>query len=200
MTVTVVVPTIPSRHDLFLQALNSVGNQTVRDVQVFAMSDGPDPDLAGIIADSQYPGVRRIYADCGLRVIPLGRQWHPPGWGAAQRLVAGYLCETEFMAYLDDDNIWEPEHLEVLLAAVEGHDFAFSQGLWPSGQVVGDAPEMGHIDTSLILHRTELLRKSTWDPADDYIADGRVVERWVAAGATWACVPRQTLIYRHRGH
>ena len=196
MTVTVVMPTIAERHDRFLQALDSVGRQTVEDVQVFVMPDGPDTALADIISASTAAGVWGLYSNGRVRIIPLGRRWHPPGWGAAQRLVAGYLCETEFMAYLDDDNIWEPEHLEVLLAAVEGHDFAFSQGRWPTGQIVGEKPEVGYIDTSLVLHRTELLRTSTWNPADDYIADGRLFERWAAAGATWACVPRITMIYR----
>ena len=196
-----VMPTIPERHAIFLIALDSVGRQTwVDDVTVFAMPDGPDPDLARVIAESDYPGVRFIADHDRLRIIPLGRRWHPPGWGAAQRLVAGFLAETEYIAYLDDDNIWKPDHLALLLAAVQGKDFAFSQMVIPGGRILGDAPVMGHIDTSLILHRTDLLHRSRWDPTDDYIADGRVVERWVAAGATWAFVPRPTLIYRAREH
>jgi len=201
VTVTVVIPTIPERHDAFLIALDSVGRQTVEDVVVFAMPDGPDPDLERIVAESDCPGVRFIADHDRLRIIPLGRRWHPPGWGAAQRLVAGYLAETEYIAYLDDDNAWKPDHLEGLLSAIAGgYDFVFSQMVIPGGRVIGDSPVMGHIDTSMILHRTELLRKSTWDPTEGYGNDGWLAERWVAAGARSLCVERPTVIYRRGEH
>ncbi|MCL2640054.1 MAG: glycosyltransferase [Phycisphaerales bacterium] len=46
--------------------------------------------------------------------------------GGAMRTVLSYLANSRYVAYLDDDNWWGPGHLRGLLAAIEGHDWAYS--------------------------------------------------------------------------
>ena len=196
--ITIVVPTIPSRHDLLGRALDSIRAQTFTDYEVWVMSDGPDewvPD---------WRGAQRLIG------VPLGRRWQK--WGAVQKLVAGYLCQTEFMAYVHDDDYWKPNHLELLMAAINTPmsgrhedfppgadpiypDFVYSKIDWCGGIIGTDPPACGQIDTGCILHRTELLRVSTWDPQGGYALDWELVERWVAAGARWTFVPEVTLVY-----
>jgi glycosyltransferase involved in cell wall biosynthesis len=184
-TVTVVIPTLHHRHVQLQQALASIAAQTFQDFVVFVMPDGPDPGLADVLRDN--PLQDRI------EIIPLGRQWHI--YGAPQRLVAGYLARTEFMAYLDDDNLWLPRHLELLLDAIAGHDFAFAAQERPDGIVFDGEAVIGKIDTSSMLHRTEAIRLAQWPVDNIHVADGLFAERLVAAGATYAFVPQVTNVY-----
>jgi glycosyltransferase involved in cell wall biosynthesis len=184
-TVTIVLPTLHHRHPQLQEALASIAAQTFQDFVVFVMPDGPDPELAEVLrGDALWDRIA---------IIPLGRPWHI--YGAPQRLIAGYLARTEFMAYLDDDNLWLPRHLELLLTAVDGHDFAFAAQERPDGVVFDGEPCIGKIDTSALLHRTEAIRLAQWPIDHIHVADGLFAERLVAAGATYAFVPEVTNIY-----
>lgn len=192
-TVTIVIPTLHHRHESLQKALESIAAQTFQDFVVMVMPDGPDPTLAECLSRSTFSTVRQMWENRQIEILPLGRTWHV--YGAPQRLVAGYLVHTEFMAYLDDDNLWLPQHLELLLAAVEGHDFAFAQQDRTDGIVFDGEPKIYKIDTSALLHRTECIRLAQWPIDNIHIADGLFVERLVEAGATYAFVPTITNIY-----
>lgn len=49
--------------------------------------------------------------------------------GGVLRSVLSQLSNAPRIAYLDDDNWWAPDHLQSLLKAIEGHDWAWS-GRW----------------------------------------------------------------------
>src|ERR1017187_2691148 len=133
---------MPHRHELLARALRSLDAQTLQDFTVMGLPDGPDPLLE--VADD-------------VRVVPLGRHYSI-GWGAVQRPVAGYLCDTEYIAYLDDDNEYLPHHLQTLMDAIGDKDMVFSQMLMPDGSVLFDGEvRVGKIDSSVILHRTDAL-------------------------------------------
>jgi hypothetical protein len=51
---------------------------------------------------------------------------HPARDGGALRTILSYAAHSRYVAYLDDDNWWAPQHLSSLLAAVEHHQWAFS--------------------------------------------------------------------------
>jgi hypothetical protein len=42
------------------------------------------------------------------------------------RTILSYAANSRYLAYLDDDNWWAPDHLRSLLAAIDGHDWAWS--------------------------------------------------------------------------
>jgi hypothetical protein len=42
------------------------------------------------------------------------------------RTVLTYLANSRYVAYLDDDNWWADHHLRTMLAAIAGHDWAYS--------------------------------------------------------------------------
>jgi hypothetical protein len=56
--------------------------------------------------------------------------------GGCLRTVLSLLANAPYVAYLDDDNWWEPSHLSSLLGAVRGHQFAYSQR-WLVDEVTG---------------------------------------------------------------
>jgi hypothetical protein len=49
---------------------------------------------------------------------------HPAYDGGSLRTVLSFLANAPYVAYLDDDNAWAPEHLRVLLDAVQGRAWA----------------------------------------------------------------------------
>ncbi len=153
--------------------------------------NGPDPEL------------RELREEFDFHTVPLGSPHPTPGhWN---RVLGGLIAMTEYTAYLDDDNFWLPNHLELLVAALDENPdagFAYSQFNW-CGQIKGDGrPRVTEIDASVLVHRTGLLREhGTWDPhmladdADPYSCDGLLVERWLRRGVTFAFVPQVTMIY-----
>jgi hypothetical protein len=46
--------------------------------------------------------------------------------GGALRTILSYAAHSRYVAYLDDDNWWAPEHLPSLLEAIREHDWAYS--------------------------------------------------------------------------
>ena len=121
-TVSVVIPT-RDRAALLREALASV-----REIE------GPDLVLDIIVADNgsndETPEVAREF---GARLVRAVR----PGAGAARN--AGLRAATgEFVAFLDDDDVWLPGHLRPHLALLDQHpDFA---GV--VGQVANASPDL----------------------------------------------------------
>jgi glycosyltransferase involved in cell wall biosynthesis len=50
----------------------------------------------------------------------------PPGDGGALRAVMTYLANSPYVAYLDDDNWWEPMHLYQMRRAMDDAEWAFA--------------------------------------------------------------------------
>jgi hypothetical protein len=51
---------------------------------------------------------------------------HPATDGGSLRAMLSFMANTRYVAYLDDDNSWEPDHLASVLQAVQGKAWAFS--------------------------------------------------------------------------
>ena len=99
---------IPSRNrpELVCRAVQSVLNQTFRDIEAVVVVDGPDP--ATLRALEQI-------ADPRVRVIAL-----PESVGGSQaRNIGAQQAFGEWVALLDDDDEWLPGKVEKQLAAAE---------------------------------------------------------------------------------
>jgi glycosyltransferase involved in cell wall biosynthesis len=186
--VSVVTPTW-QRHDVLLKrCIRSVAMQTYEHVEHIVVSDGPDDELATLVPD-------------GVRYEALPDHDPDQRWGTRARLRGIELARGEFIAYLDDDNAFRPDHLSRLVEALlnsPAADFAYSQMVVHQGggeSLVGAAPpQYCGIDTSIIVHRRELLEQATWRNSLPTI-DWDVVDRWLRAGAGWAWVPLVTVDY-----
>ncbi len=49
-----------------------------------------------------------------------------PGDGGALRAMLTYLANSPYVAYLDDDNWWAPEHLTQMRAAIDSAEWSFA--------------------------------------------------------------------------
>ena len=109
------------------EALDSVANQGIDDLQVIVVDDGSTDDLARI-AESH------TLAPQILSQEPLG---FSIAFNRAMRAAQG-----RYLAFVDCDDVWPPGHLKVMLAALakaEEADFVF-------GHVVNVDASLNHID------------------------------------------------------
>lgn len=100
-----VVTAIPTyrRPEALQAAVRSALGQTVRDQLVVVVDDGSG-ELPELPADPRLIAVsmRRNSGDCGV-----------------VRNVAMRLTRSRYVAFLDDDNVWEPDHLATALEVLE---------------------------------------------------------------------------------
>lgn len=97
-SVTVIVPT-RNRPDLLHEALDSVSRQTFNDFECVVVDDSSNPP-------AQIPDDRRFRL---VRIDGSG------GCSAARN--TGIVAATgTYVAFLDDDDLWTPDHLEHLMA------------------------------------------------------------------------------------
>lgn len=182
------------RHELLLdRCIPSVERQTYPAVEHIVVSDGPDAELR-----RKLPG--------SVQFHELGRhfQLFTQHWGALPRLLGTMVCHGRYIAYLDDDNEYLPEHIEKLVQELEtsGCGVAFSQQWrFPGGDTMGDGTvEHGYIDVSMLIHRAELLwQVGTWRSAG-YSSDWDLIERWRDGGVRFSFLPEWTSVYYHQGY
>lgn len=203
MRISVITPTWQRHQLLMTRCVSSVFGQTWPDVEHVVVSDGPDRELADLLAKDLWRRPRKTRA---LVFEQLSE--HLEGtvdYGSRARNRGVEVASGELVAYLDDDNAYRPQHLQLLADAVEssGADFAYSRMMvHPYGNTIGTIfPGYGGIDTSLIMHRADVPQKFGWWPlpheieGDKHAPDWGVVSRWLDAGATWVHVPEITLDY-----
>ena len=191
--VTAVTPTWQRHRLLLSRCVPSAAAQGYPALEHIIVSDGPDPVL------------RDKLAGRNARFEELPEHDPDAQWGHHARLHGIDLAKGDYIAYLDDDNSWHPDHVRLLTAALEdtGADFAYPlMAVHGRGEyVIGtDPPAEGQIDTSMIVHRRELLDVATWRwyPGIPTI-DWDLVSRWMAGGATWVRVNAVTCDYYFHG-
>lgn len=115
--ITVVLPT-RNRPDLLRRALASLLSQTFKDFEVLVVNDGGQ-DVVELAQEFQLAGLE----------IALFDHPHQRGQAAARNTALEQALGT-WIAYLDDDDAYLPDHLETLLGAVEdsGARVAFTEG------------------------------------------------------------------------
>lgn len=153
-------------------------------------------------------------ADCIATAIDFDRE------GAARtRQRALDLVQTGWVAFLDDDDRFLPEHLEVLADAAQqsGADYVFSYFYLDQRGNLSEQDPLGyfgkpfdpadpHETTITVLVRTELAKavgftdpERPLQPADVMGEDRRFLFGCLAEGATVLHVPRRTWIWNHHG-
>lgn len=190
--VSVITPTW-QRHDwLISRCIGSVQKQTYPNIEQIVVNDGPDPELA-----------RKLIAESPAWRVPVLFDQLPTHsgekWGTRGRRRGLELAKGEFIAYLDDDDAYRPEHCEVLAAVLATHPeagFAYTQ---MASHGVGDPVAIGSytlsaysIGTPMLMHRRELLDLATWGKPDS-MEDWNLVSRWLQFGIESRFVPQVTV-------
>jgi len=205
--VSVITPTW-QRAELLAAAIQNVRLQTYRPLEHVIVSDGDDRETARVAVSA---------LDCALfsdpsrdvrvRYVPLGRNWSsflPASFAAAPMTVGMLLASGTYQTWLADDEWMTLDHIEGLVNALEAADadLAYSRvrmyrnGSTPDqGYDIGtEPPELGQITN--VLYRAELLKHGLYPFGAGMTSDWACIERWLAAGARCAFVPRVTLTHR----
>ena len=110
-TVAVITPTIGSEY--LEEAVRSVALQSVPGVQHWIVVDGPEHERA---VDAAIAGWE---AKTNIRVVRLPQNVGAGGWNG-HRVYGSvpWIADTTHVAFLDEDNFWDQDHLESLLGAM----------------------------------------------------------------------------------
>ena len=161
MRVAVVTPTIGSEH--LIRCVDSVDKQTYSDLTHYVFIDGEQSELGVIDKIEGATKVRKVVLEENV-----GKGWY----GHRVYSACSFLVNADVICYLDEDNWYEPNHVEKLVDKIkQGNDWAYSLrkiydkdgnflcnddceslGKWP----VYFNDEVFHIDTSSFAVRRDI--------------------------------------------
>jgi hypothetical protein len=153
VSLSVRVKYAPDRLQLFLLSMR---RQRYENWEVVAVTDGPNPPAARLVAEMQDPRVRLIETE-----KPLGC------WGHPYRQLGLDACRGEYIGMSNDDNYYVPGYLEQMLDALEHADLAVCPMLhnyhaWARATAGGDL--------GCWIARASLVRQVPW-PGNYFSAD-----------------------------
>jgi glycosyltransferase involved in cell wall biosynthesis len=133
---TVLIPT----HDhveTLRYSVASVQRQTVQDFELFIVGDGVGAATRAIVSEF-------CAADRRIRFFDFAKG---PRKGEILRHEALRCAEGRFVAYLGDDDVWLPDHLEVLDALLRDADFGHTMqvGIDAEGRIVVMAADLQNV-------------------------------------------------------
>jgi hypothetical protein len=192
--VTVVTATWSRPKTVVEHAVTSVNRQGYSTLEHIVVIDGYHSETLKSLWDAGYgtTGMRRV--------VSLGRNWTSVagdgGTGVAPRVVGAYLAEGDIISYLDDDNDWEPDHVQNVVDVFRSDP---SYDVVLTGMCRGGpgfpAPVIGQVDTSGLAHKPHALVKANWTMGEGNCEDGRLAERWAQAGLHVGINPLPTVAY-----
>lgn len=113
--VSVIIPTY-NQSQLVLEAIESVLCQTHSDLEVLVVDDGSTDDTAKVVKKIKDNRIKYFYKE--------------NGGGASARNFALDRVNGHYIAFLDHDDLWRKNHLEIMLKALnhqEKYGMAYSQ-------------------------------------------------------------------------
>ena len=135
---SILLPTY-NRADVLLFAIRSVLNQTISDFELLIVGDGCADETADVVTG---------FADERIRWFDLPKA---PHFGYANRNVALREAGGELVAYMQHDDLWLPDHLEILGRRLEQHEIeiAYSLPIWviPRGLIAPLVFNLNHPET-----------------------------------------------------
>ena len=195
-TVSIICPTF-DRSDLLLRAIRSVCAQTDKDWILFVIGDKCPTLDATMNSLENMPDIRPFLFR--IRWWNLSKQ--SKKWGAVSRNYAlNRLAKTDWVAYLDDDNAWLPNHLSTLRAAAHlnpNAEAVFASLLVQDKPILCTEAVFGRVDASSFMHKRSLASEFGFWPMNNvgYANDWKFVEPWVAADVEFAFTKHATLVY-----
>lgn len=206
LTVACIIPT-HGRPDQLLRALESVLQQMAAPAEIVVVDDLDDERTAAVV---QLTAMRTE--------IPMRRVVNKAHLGASGSRNAGAAAsKAEFIAFLDDDDAWRPEHLARAMAEAERtgadavvsglcrirHDSTVQHIVMPSALAVGGQlfdKNFGLTGSNLLIRRSAFERVGGFDPALPVFNDWDFAIRMITEGVPYCVAPELTVEWReHAG-
>jgi glycosyltransferase involved in cell wall biosynthesis len=106
--ISVVIPT-HNRYNHLLKAVESVKNQTYKDIEIIVVNDGSTDKSY----EKNIDGVKMIH------LAKSTKSWLGYGCGAHPRNIGMKEAKGKYIAFLDDDDVWLPKKLEKQVNAMK---------------------------------------------------------------------------------
>ena len=201
-----IIPT-HGRPGLLSRALESVLQQTFAPAEIIVVDDLDDGPTAAVVQVS------------ALRTeVPMRRVINRLNPGASGSRNAGAAASrAEFVAFLDDDDAWRPQHLARAMAEIEHsgadavisglcrikHDGSIQPIVMPHrAEIAGRLfdKNFGMTGSNLVIRRSAFERAGGFDPALPVFNDWDFLIRMIGAGVEYGVVPELTVEWReHEG-
>jgi glycosyltransferase involved in cell wall biosynthesis len=198
-----VVPT-HGRPELLAECLVSIAAQTVRPSSVTVVSDDADPRSRDVVTT-----FAQAHPDLAVCFVP--RDPGRPG-ASASRNAGAQQGHSPVLAFLDDDDLWEPRYLEVALATLVGGSvdavvtsirrLPASPGSGPEVPLSGLSPRdvfrrAPHVTgSSIVLRREVFAELAGFDDGLPVQNDRDFFLRFLLAGRTYGVVTEPLVVIR----
>lgn len=175
-TITIILPTY-NREKTLIRAINSVLQQTYLDWKLYIIGDNC-PILEDLME------FKDIENDYRIEWWNLEKNYNDGGT-TPRNYALRMLLNTQWVTYLDDDNYWDIEHLDIFMNHIQskpGVSYGFSSFVInDETHILSTKPLLYRIDTSAIIHKNSLLQKyGYWKTRKEagYSHDWELVSRW----------------------
>ena len=195
-----------NRHDLLLEAIENVRQQTYRPLEHVIVADGPDETVRDIFKRGENERVNGIH-DVPIRFAELG--FHSSSLltdsiSAAPFMVAQLLARGEYQMWLaDDERMLVPDHIETLVNLLEQYDADFAypkvEMTWPDSDrrmVIGMNPPRNGQVTHMLYRRDALDKGALFRTHVGSGTDWDAFARLMASGCRWVFNPHVTLTHQ----
>jgi len=190
--VSIIIPTY-DREELLIKAVLSACLQTYLSKEIIVVGDSC-PTL---------PGELDAVCLSELAMPPIVTRNLPKNHGAGGAVPRNYgimLAGGDWIAYLDDDNQWKPNHLETAMTMlrISQAEFCVTSMEVDGVPMIFDEPAQGKMDTSCLIHSKDLVRRYGWwnDRTEaNYWHDWSFVRPWVEDGVTWCVTNNPSVLY-----
>lgn len=188
--ISIVIPTY-NREKNLKNALDSIFKQTYNNFEILLVGDNC-PVLENFVINYEFSKDNRF------KYFNLNEN-NGSGGAVPRNYALKMMCNSKWVAYLDDDNEWMPNHLESLVKCKNNNPdamYVFSSMIIDGKKLLFDEPKLGRIDTSCVMHKHELcIKYGLWKNRIEagYAHDWEFFSRW--KNEKWAITKEFTLLY-----
>ncbi|MCX5807070.1 MAG: glycosyltransferase family A protein [Proteobacteria bacterium] len=190
-----IVTTVYDRVDCLASCIKSVRNLNFQDYEHIIVADHPPQDIF-----LRFEKIIATAGDSRIFLYNLPKRTNDLGISPAE---FGLKRSTgKYIAFLDDDNGYLPNHFDILIDCLEDKStigFVYSSCLWNNEMILNySTPALGKIDLGQVLFR----RETFWNCIDDeldysgYAWDWYLIDDLISKGVTYTHIDQETFIFR----
>jgi len=180
MSVTIITPTYNRDEKILLRCIKSVDSQIYQNFKHIIIVDDNYFNEKYISNDfiKKYSSNSRIFITLGYR---------SNNYGNSPRQKCIDDTETDYIVFLDDDNIIFPNYLYEMINGIKNYDIGICKiihmgplppNLHPPPKILdGNPPKLRNIDTLQIIVKSDIMKKEGWEIDKGYLADGFTIEK-----------------------
>jgi glycosyltransferase involved in cell wall biosynthesis len=179
MSITIITPTYNRDKNILLRCIKSVDSQIYQNFKHVIIVDDEkfEPHISSDFID--------LYSNDKRTFIKLG--YRSNNYGNTPRQTAINNANTDYIVFLDDDNIIFPNYLSELIKGIDDYDIGICKivhlgplppKLYPPPKILdGNPPVLQNIDTLQVMVKTIIMKKEGWEVDKGYLADGYTIHK-----------------------